>query len=80
MVISFKALSFIVKVDMAKKSNYSHPSTGAVKTFTQLVDFLKDNQERMTDHSRTCTNHTVKKNQRGECCKQQRKYRRAARR
>ena len=64
---------------MAKKSNYSHPSTGKVKTFTQLVDFLKENEERMTDHSRTCVNHTVAKNRLGVCCKKQKKYRRVAR-
>ena len=65
---------------MAKKSSYSHPKAGTVKTYAQLVKFLKDNEERMTDHSRTCANHTVKKNQRGECCKHQKRYRKVARR
>ena len=33
---------------MKKISTYNHPKTGKVKTFTQLVQFLKDNEKKMS--------------------------------
>jgi len=36
---------------MQKKSNVSEPQTAQIKTFSQLVQFLKDNQKRMTRKS-----------------------------
>lgn len=62
------------------KNKTVYPKTGEIKTFAQLVTFLKDNEEQMTDHSRTCVNHTTARNKKGVCCKQQKKYKKVAKR